>query len=119
MNNAIQSKVSKKRRSDPRRTTLRNYRIEIKLIGKPIYQFRVTDVSSNGAGILVKEDSDFLNLIEVGQIVDADFISPSGADPTGNYKAAIRHITKPSDGKNEGHCLVGLSILEKIEHLEE
>jgi hypothetical protein len=119
MNNAIQSKVSKERRSDPRRTTLRNYRIEIKLIGKPIYQFRVTDVSSNGAGILIKEDSDFLNQIEVGQIVDADFISPDGTDPIGNNRAVIKHITKPNKGINEGHFLVGLSILEKIDYFEE
>jgi hypothetical protein len=112
-------KRAKERRADPRRATLRNYRIEIKLIGEPIYQFRVTDVSSNGAGILVKEDSDFLSLIEVGQVVDTEFISPDGTEPAGNYRAVIRHITKPNNGINEGHCLVGLSILEKIEHFEE
>jgi hypothetical protein len=108
----------KERRADPRRITLRNYRVEIKLIGEPIYQFRVTDVSSNGAGILVKEDSVFLSLIEVGQTVDTEFISPEGTDPNGDYKAEIKHITKPDNGINEGHCLVGLSILEKIENLE-
>ena len=109
----------KERRARSRRTDLRNYRIEIKLIGAPIYQFRVQDVSSDGAGILIKEDSKFLNLIEVGQIVDADFISPDGTDPTGNYKAEIRHITKPNKGKHKGHYLVGLSILEKLDPLEE
>ena len=109
----------KERRASPRRTVIRNYRVEIKLIGAPIYQFRVLDVSTNGAGILIKEDSKFLNMIEVGQIVDADFISPDGTDPTGNYRAEIRHITKPIKGKNEGHFLVGLSILEKLDHFEE
>ncbi len=117
----IEQKVNsfKERRAKTRRTQLRNYRVEIKLIGEPIYQFRVQDVSSNGAGILIKEDSKFLSLIEVGQIVDADFISPDGTDPTGNDRAEIRHITKPSKGKNEGHCLVGLLILEKLDHFEE
>jgi len=108
----------KERRADPRRITLRNYRIEIKLVGEPIYQFRVTDVSSNGAGILIKEGSEFLSQIKVGQIVDADFISPDGTDPTGNYRAVIKHITKPNKGINEGHFLVGLSILEKIDYFE-
>ena len=112
-------KRTKERRVDPRRITLRNYRIEIKLIGEPIYQFRVTNVSSNGAGILVKEDSNFLNLIEVGQIVDADFISPDGTQPAGNFRAELIHITRPNNGINEGHLLVGLSILEKIKHSEE
>ena len=112
-------KRTKEKRADPRRTTLRNYRIEIKLIGEPIYQFRVTDVSSNGAGILVKEDSGFLSLIEVGQTVDTEFVSPDGTEPAGNYRTEIRHITKPNNEINEGHCLVGLLILEKIENLEE
>ena len=74
MHRDSKDKISKEKRADPRRTQLRNYRIEIKLIGEPIYQFRVTDVSSNGAGILIKEDSDFLNMIGVGHIVDADFM---------------------------------------------
>ena len=106
------------RRAKHRRTQLRNYRVEIKLIGEPIYQFRVRDVSSDGAGILIKEDSKFLNMIEVGQIVDADFISPEGTEPAGNCRVEIRHITEPNKGKNKGHFLVGLSILEKLDHLE-
>ena len=109
----------KERRAKPRKIQLRNYRVEIKLIGAPIYQFRVKDVTPDGAGILIKEDSKFLSMVEVGQIVDADFISPKGTDPTGNYKVEIRHITKPNKEINKGHYLVGLSILEKLDHLEE
>ena len=114
MNKDSKNKTPKGKRAEPRRTLLRNYRVEIKLIGEPIYQFRVTDVSSKGAGILIKEDSDFLSMIEVDQTVDIDFISPKGTAPSGSYKAAIKHITKPGKGKNEGHCLVGISILQKM-----
>ena len=112
-------KISKEKRAYPRGTQLQNYRIEIKLIGEPIYQFRVTNVSSKGAVILIKEDSGFLRIIEVGQVVDADFISPNATDPAGIRRVEIKHITKTSKGNNEGHCLVGLSILEKIDHLGE
>jgi hypothetical protein len=112
------NKTYKEKRAYHRRTQLKDYRIEIKLIGEPIYQFRATDVSSNGAGILIKEDSDFLGMIEVGQIVDADFISPGGTDPVGIHSVEIKHITKPSEANNKGHCLVGLSILEKTDHFE-
>jgi hypothetical protein len=108
----------KERRAKHRRTELRNYRVEIKLIGAPIYQFRVRDVSSDGAGILIKEDSKFLSMIEVGQIVDTEFISPEGTEPIGDHRAEIRHITKPSERKLKGHYLVGLSILEKIAQSE-
>ena len=110
-------KKSEENRTEPRRTQLRNYRVEIKLVGEPIYQFRVTDVSSKGAGILINEDSDFLSMIEINQTVDVEFISPKGTSPSGSYKAEIKHITKPDKGKNEGHCLVGILILQKIDQL--
>ena len=109
----------KERRARSRKTNFRNYRVEIKLIGAPIYQFRVTDISLDGAGLIVKEDSGFLKLIKVDQIVEAEFISPDGKPPCGNYRTKIIHISKPDKGKNEGHCLIGLSILEKIEHLQD
>ena len=119
MQSISESKVYEERRVIQRRARLRNYRVEIKLIGKPIYQFKVIDVNSNGAGLLVKEDSGFLSLIEAGQIVNTEFISPDGSEPAGNYRAEIIHVTKPNNGINEGHCLIGLSILEKIEHINE
>jgi len=94
------------RRAEPRSDKLRNYRIEIKFIGEPVYQFRVRDVSTRGAGILVKDDSAFLNMVEVGQILDVNFISPRGSDPSGFYKAEIKHISDLAEGRYKGHRLV-------------
>ena len=102
------------KRSEPRRTKLRNYRIEIKFVSKPIYQFRVINVSTKGAGLLIKDDSAFLKMIEVGQIVDVDFISPAGTAPFGLYKTEIKHITKLDKQEYKGHRLVGISILKKL-----
>ena len=113
MNKDLQETISKERRAKARRTQLRNYRVEIRLIAQPIYQFRVTDVSPEGAGLLVKEDSSFLNLIKIGQVVDSDFLSPKGTNPSGMYKAQIKHISKPGKGRNQGHRIVGIAILEK------
>ena len=118
MNRASKNILSKERRTEPRKTQLRNYRVEIILLAQPIYQFRVTDVSPEGAGLLVKEDSAFLNLIEIGQIVDSDFISPEGKNPAGMYKAEIKHISNPVKGSNQGHRIVGISILEKIDQAD-
>ena len=107
--------IAKEKRSGPRRTKLRSYRIEIKFVGKPIYQFRVINVTSKGAGLLIKDDSAFLKMIEVGQILEANFISPEGTAPAGLYKAEIKHITKLDKQDNSGHHLVGLSILKKLD----
>jgi hypothetical protein len=108
--------IAKEKRSEPRRAKLRNYRIEIKFVGKPIYQFRVINVTAKGAGLLIKDDSAFLKMIKVGQIVEADFISPEGTDPSGLYKAEIKHITKLDMQEHKGHQLVGLSILKKVDN---
>ena len=108
--------IDKEKRSESRRAKLRNYRIEIKFIGHPIYQFRVINVTAKGAGLLIKDDSAFLKMIEVGQIVEADFISPEGTAPSGLYKAEIKHITKRDKQEHRGHQLVGLSILKKVDN---
>ena len=108
--------ITKEKRADARSTELRNYRIEIKFVGEPIYQFRVINVSTKGAGLLIKDDSAFLKMIEVGQIVDADFISPEGSDPSGLYKAEIKHIAKLDMQEHKGHRLVGISILKKLDN---
>jgi len=107
--------IAKEKRSEPRQTKLKNYRIEIKFVGEPIYQFRVINVTTKGAGLLIKDDSAFLKMIEEGQIVEADFISPEGTAPSGIYKAEIKHITKLDMQEHRGHQLVGLSILEKVD----
>ncbi|MBT8356334.1 MAG: hypothetical protein HKO79_12460 [Desulfobacterales bacterium] len=108
--------IAKEKRSESRRAKLRNYRIEIKIVGHPIYQFRVINVTAKGAGLLIKDDSAFLKMIEVGHIVEADFISPEGTAPSGLYKAEIKHITKLDKQEHRGHQLLGLSILKKVDN---
>mgnify|MGYP000002912232 CR=1 FL=1 len=103
------------RRNAIRHPRLENYRVEIKLVGQPIYQFRVTDVSTKGAGLLISRDSAFLKLIEVGQELDVNFISPQGFQPAGLHKAEIRHITDNSHNKYRGALLVGIQIRECLE----
>jgi hypothetical protein len=106
--------ITEEKRSEPRSTKLRDYRVEIKLVGEPIYQFKVTDVSTKGAGLLINDNSAFLNMIEIGQILDLNFISPQGLKPTGMYKVEIRHITKMNKGRYNGHRLVVILILESL-----
>ena len=106
--------VTEEKRSEPRSTNLRDYRVEIKFVGEPIYQFKVTDVSTKGAGLLINDNSAFLKMIEVGLILNVNFISPQGLNPTGMHKVEIRHITKMDKGKYKGHRLVGILILESL-----
>ena len=78
--------IIREKRSEQRHATSRCYRIEIKLVGVPIYQFRLINVTDKGASILIKDDSDFLSMIKIDQIIDVTFISPENAHPSGNTK---------------------------------
>jgi hypothetical protein len=105
----------KEKRTGARSPKLHNHRAEIKLVGEPIYQFKVADVSDRGAGLVVPETSAFLKLIEVDQVLDVTFLSPRGSKPDGAYKAKIRHITELNHSRYKGVRLVGIRILERLE----
>jgi hypothetical protein len=114
MRTGLPEKIQNEKRSEPRRAKLRNYHIEIKLVGHPIYHFRIIDLTTLGAGFLIKNDSSFLNMVEKGQVIEANFISPQGEQPSGIYSAMIRHITAPNKSVHKGHPLVGISLLKKL-----
>ena len=86
---------------------------EIKLTGVPLYQFKLKDISDNGASLLVKEDSAMINHLEVGQSLEIKFHSDAQADLNGYFEAKIKHITKVEEGRYKGHYLVGVRILTK------
>ena len=106
--------IANEKRSEHRPATSRDYRMEFKFVGEPIYQFRLIDVNNEGASILIKDDSAFLNMIEVGQISDVTFISPKGSNPSGIYKIQVKHISKLDKKIYKGHRSVGISILKKL-----
>jgi hypothetical protein len=103
------------KRRQARAPKLRNHRVEIKLVGEPIYQFKVTDISARGVGLVVNKTSRFLKLAKVGQVLDVHFLSPRGVEPNGPYRVEVRHITDTEHGQYKGVCRVGVRILERLE----
>lgn len=86
---------------------------EIKLTGVPLYQFKLKDISDNGASILIKENSAMINHLEVGQHLQIKFHANSHPDLDGYFESKIAHITKNEEGRYKGHYLVGVQILAK------
>ncbi|MDJ0816111.1 MAG: PilZ domain-containing protein [Desulfobacterales bacterium] len=86
---------------------------EIKLTGVPLYQFKLKDISDNGASILIKENSAMINHLEVGQHLQIKFHANSHPDLNGYFESKIAHITKNEEGRYKGHYLVGVQILAK------
>ena len=101
------------RRAEPRSTKLPTHRVEIKFPSVPVYQLKVRDVSPNGAGIIVRADSKFLTLVQIGQELNVNFLAPADhATLSGHYRLRIEHISELEAGRFKGHHVVGISILK-------
>ena len=101
------------RRSEPRSIIDRFYSVEFSLGGCSfVYQFRIWNISTKGICVLVKEDSDLLNHVKVGDVVNLRYCPADSSRPSELLKTEIKHITRDEQGRFKGVYLVGLSILE-------
>ena len=113
MARAVTKDRHSEKRSESRKLPKGFHSASIKLVGVPLYQFKLKDSSENGASILVKEDSFMLNYLEVGQILTISFSSDIEADHNGDFESEITHITRATKGRYKGHFLVGVRVLKR------
>lgn len=101
------------RRSEPRSLMDEYYSVNFSIEETPsVYQFLIWDTSSKGRSLLVKEDSDVLKYLRIGQVLNMKYYRKDPAKPVEFLKTEIRHISKDDDGRFKGHFLVGVEILE-------
>lgn len=104
---------SEERRSEPRTKPESLHSVEFRLTEKSIlYQCKIWNVSSKGICLLLREDSNIVNKIEIGKVLDMKYYQEDMSKPSKTMKTEIRHITLENQGKFKGHYLVGLLILE-------
>ena len=101
------------KRAETRETLEKMQSVELKLSNLPIYVFKVKDTSPSGICFLVKVDSDILNHIRQGQILNLKYHTEATAKTSEALTSEIKHITKMDKGPYKDHQLVGLMILEK------
>lgn len=77
------------------------------------YHFKLKDFSSNGFGILVRDDSKVLKHIKAGDILMMKYHPEEATVNPVLHRTKIIHISEPEPGKYKGHMLVGLLILEE------
>ncbi len=101
------------KRSEPRTIIDRYYSVEF-LIGDGsfVYQFKIWDISSKGICVVIREDSDVLRHLKVGDMVNMKYYMADSSKPGEYMKTEIRHITKDDKGRFKGHYLVGLLALD-------
>jgi hypothetical protein len=101
------------RRSEPRRIIDQYYSVEFSLPDCAfVYQFKIWDMSSKGICVLVKEDSDLLNHMKVGDVLNLKYYTAEASKSAEFLKTEIKHITRDERGRFRGVYLAGLSILE-------
>ncbi|MBL7174189.1 MAG: PilZ domain-containing protein [Desulfobacteraceae bacterium] len=107
------SEKAVEKRSEPRKIADKYYSVEFSIQDLDFsYQFKIWNISSKGICVMVKEDSDLLNHLKVGQVLDLKYSTTDASDPVENLKTEIKHISKDEEGRFKGLYLIGLSILE-------
>ena len=101
------------KRAETRENLEKMQSVELKLPNLPIYVFKVKDTSPSGICFLVKADSDILNHIQEGEILDLKYHTENTTETSEVFTSEIKHITKMDKGPHKDHKLVGLRILEK------
>ena len=101
------------RRAESRSRIEQYYSVEFRISDQDyLYQFKIRNISTKGVCVLIREDSDILKHLEVGDILDMKYYPGDLLSPPVNLKTQIKHITKDDEGRFKNHYLVGLSILE-------
>ena len=104
------------KRSEPRSIIDTYYSVEFLLSDCSfVYQYKIWNISTKGVCVLVKEDSDLLNHVKVGDVLNLRYRPTDASRPIEMLRTEIRHITKDEQGRFKGVYLVGLSILESQE----
>jgi PilZ domain len=100
------------RRSEKRAEAERYYSVQFTAEGlASYYQFKLWNISTKGMCILVKEDSEVLKHLAVGDIIEMTYYLTDSQGAQETLKTQIKHITLNEDGRFQGHFMVGLSIL--------
>ena len=101
------------RRSEVRTLIDKYFSVEFSKKGlDSLYHFKIWNISTKGMCIIVREDSDIINHLSVGDILDMKYYPVEESSPAEYSKTEITHITKDDDGRFKGHYLVGLSIMK-------
>ena len=97
----------------PKKRVDQYYSVEFAVEGlESAYQFKIWNKTSTHMSILVKENSEVLPQLKVGDTLNMRYYSDNLIHPSECLETAIRRITKNDQGRLRGHYLVGLELLQ-------
>ena len=104
--------MNTEKRSEVRQKAKRCHHAEIRLVGVPVYEVKLKDLTTKGSCILVKEDSLLINHLKTGQNITVKYYLEDRFKPGKLFEATVRYIKLVREGEFKGHYLVGLQILK-------
>ena len=103
--------MSEDRRSESRQNVKGYYTAEIRLVGVPLHEVKLKDLSSKGACIIFQDNSSLLNHLQIGKDLTVKYFLEDRSKPSKMFRAEVTHITEVKEGRFKVYYLVGLSIL--------
>jgi hypothetical protein len=109
--NVDQTNRVAERRSEARTSPEQYHSAEFRLkTSSCLFQSKIWNVSARGMCLLVKEDSEVLENLEVGKVLEVTYYPQDLSQPTETRMTRIAHITRESQGRFKNHALIGLLI---------
>ena len=102
--------MTEDRRSESRQVAKDCYSAEIRLVGVPVHEVKLKDLSSKGACFLFKDNSSLLSNLQTGQDLKVKYFFEDRSKPSEMFQAKVKHITEVREGRFKGYYSAGLSI---------
>lgn len=77
-----------------------------------IYQFKVWGNTLTSMFVLVREDSEIVDRIGVGEVYEMKYYSFDESRPVKNLNTKIKYFDKIDQGRFKGHYLTGLAVVQ-------
>ncbi len=81
-----------------------------------VHQFKIRNLTKSSVGVLVRENSEIIGLLKVGDIIKMKYYPEDSFLPAELLDTEIRYITKENQGRFRGHYLIGLALLAHTPH---
>ena len=81
-----------------------------------LYQFKIRHLTNSSIGVLVRENSEIIGLLKIGDIIKMKYYPKDSFLPAELLDTEIRYITKENQGRFQGHYLIGLALLALAPH---
>jgi len=79
-----------------------------------LYQFKIQNLTESSMGVLIRENSEIIGLLKVGDVIKMKYYHKDSFIPAALMDTEIKYINKENRGRFQGHYLIGLALLDRV-----